>query len=262
MTPMITMNLPSSRTIQKVARTERRHKLESKCPYSFEIITRHLAFRRRPPTTRSVAHFASWRGNIIPTWLRIKRPPKKNLRKSTKPTRCWATRKSARNTISSARIGIDRAGSSHLLTGNGKDSNPAADFTIGVAMAEEFNSSSTERGSATSSKHSSAAAEAALLSADLADVRRRRSVAQMSKPTSWSHLKKRCTDRPEQSLCAGLAQIKWKITRLRSRVASTKDSESGCAVRAKRAQAEEKAAISFFACVWRDTRILQSKAVT
>src|SRR6266436_618439 len=63
--------------------------------------------------------------------------------------------------------------------------------------AAEFNSSSTERGSATSSKHFSAVAAAARLSADLADVRRLRSVAPMSKPTSWSHLKKRCTDRPE-----------------------------------------------------------------
>src|SRR5437773_7320979 len=100
---------------------------------------------------------------------------------------------------------------------------------------------------------------AALLSADLADVRRQRSVAQMSKPTSWSHLKKRCTDRLEQSLCAELARTRWKITRSRSRGVFMKGSESVCAVRAKLASVEEKAAIFSFACVWRGTRILQSK---
>src|SRR5206468_2020136 len=158
-------------------------------------------------------------------------------------------------------IGVDRAGSSGRLSGNGRDSNPAADFINGAATAAAFNSSLMAQGSATSSKHFSVAGAAALLSADLADVRRRRSVAQMSKRTSWSRLKKRCTDRPEQSRCAGLAQIKWKITRSRSRGGFMKDSESVCAVRAKRARAEEKAAIFFFACVWRGTRILQSKAV-
>src|SRR5882724_10594911 len=221
---------------------------------------RHSVFRKRPLTTRFAVHFASWRGNITPMLLKIKRRPKKNLRKSTKPMRCLAMLKSARNTISSARIGIDRAGSSRRLTGNGKDSNPAADFINGAAMAAEFNSSSTEPGSATSSKHFSAVAAAARLSADLADVRRLRSVAPMSKPTSWSHLKKRCTDRPEQSRCAGPARIKWKITRLRSRAAFMKDSDSVCAVRAKRARAEEKAAIFFFECAWLDIRIFQSKA--
>src|SRR5438552_7463865 len=259
---MIKMNFPSSRIVQKVARTERRHKLERKCPYSSETITRHSVFRKRPPTTRFAARFASWHGNIIPTLPRTKRSLRKSLRKSTKRMRCWAIPRSARNTINSAGIGIVRAGSSHHLTGNGKDSDPAADFISGVAMAAEFNSSSTEPDSATSSKHFSAVAAAVRLSVDLADVRRRRNVAPMSKPISWSRLKKHCTVRPEQSRCAGLAQIKWKITRLRSRAASTKDSESACAVRAKRAHAEEKAAISFFACVWRDTRILQSKAVS
>src|SRR6266516_3071211 len=189
--------------------------------------------------------------------LKIKRRPKKNLRKSTKPMRCWATPRSARNTTSSARIGIVQAGSSRRLTGNGKDSNPAADFINGAAMAAEFNSSSTEPDSATSSKHSLAVAAAVRLSADLVDARRRRSAAQMSKPTSWSHLKKRGTDGPEQSRCAALVQIKWKITRLKSRAAFMKDSESGYAVRAKRAQAAEKAAISFFAFAWRDIQISQ-----
>src|SRR6266487_5598276 len=222
---------------------------------------RHLVFRKRPLTTRFAVHFASWRGNIIPMLPKTRRRPKKNLRKSTKPMRCLAILKSARHTSSLARLGIYRAGSTRRLTGNGKDSNPAADFINGAAMAAEFNSSSTERGSATFSKHSSAAAAADLLSADSVDVRRRRNAAPMSKPTSWSHLKKRCTDRPEQSRCAGLAQIKWKITRLRSRAAFMKGSESVCGVRAKLAPVEEKAAIFSFACAWLDIRIFQSKAV-
>src|SRR5947207_12932140 len=192
--------------------------------------------------------------------LKIKRRPKKNLRKSTKPMRCWATPRSARNTTSSARIGIVRAVFNRRLTGNGKDSNPVADFINGAATAVEFNSSSTELDSVTFSKLSSAVGGAARLSADLADVRRRRSAAPMSKPTSWSHLKKRCTDRPEQSRCAVLGRIKWRIIRLRSRAAFMKDSESVCAVRAKRARAEEKAAIFFFACAWLDIQIFQSKA--
>src|SRR5436190_6627935 len=221
---------------------------------------RHLVFRKRPLTTRFAVRFASWRGNIIPMSPRIKRPPKKNLRKSTKPMRCLAIPRSARNTISSARIGIVRAGFNRRLAGNGKDSNPAADFINGAAIAAEFNSSSTEPDSATSSKHFSAVAAAVRLSADLADVRRQRNVAPMSKPTSWSHLKKHCTDRLEQSRCAALVQIKWKITRLRSRAAFTKDSESACAVRAKRAHVEEKAAIFSFACAWRAIRISHSKA--
>src|SRR2546430_6743956 len=54
-TPMITTNLPSSRTIQKVARIERRHKLEAECLYNSEIITRHSACRRRPAKTRFAA---------------------------------------------------------------------------------------------------------------------------------------------------------------------------------------------------------------
>ncbi len=82
----------------------------------------------------------------------------------------------------------------------------------------------------------------------------------MSKLTSWSRLKKRYTDPPEQSRCAELVQTKWKITRLRFRAAFMKDSESVCAARVKRACAAEKAAIFFFAFVWRDIRISQSKA--
>src|SRR5207247_5899871 len=154
---------------------------------------------------------------------------------------------------------IDRAGSSRRLSGNGRDSNPAADFINGAATAAAFNSSLMAQGSATSSKHFSVAAAGALLSADLADVRRQRSVAQMSKPTSWSRLKKRCTDRLEQSLCAELARTRWKITRSRSRGGIMKGSESVCAGRGKPESGEEKAAMCAFACVWRGTGVSQSK---
>src|SRR5438093_52648 len=61
-TPMITISFPSSRILQKVARIERRHKLESKCPYSFEIITRHSVLRKPPPPTRFAAAFGGFGG--------------------------------------------------------------------------------------------------------------------------------------------------------------------------------------------------------
>src|SRR5439155_14169041 len=144
--------------------------------------------------------------------------------------------------ISSAPIGTGRAASSHRRTGNGRDSSPAADIINGAAMVAEFNLSSTEQDSATFSKRFSAAAVAVPLSVGLAGARQRPSAARMSRPTSWSHSKKRCTDRPEQFHFAGLARIRWKTIRSRFRAVFMKDSESVYAVRAKRAHAEEKAA--------------------
>src|SRR6266581_4843949 len=79
-TPTMTTNLPSSRIIQKVARIEQRHKLETECLYNSEIITRHSACRRRPAKTRFAAPFASWRANIIPTSPRTRRPLKKKFK--------------------------------------------------------------------------------------------------------------------------------------------------------------------------------------
>ena len=96
---------------------------------------------------------------------------------------------------------------------HGKGSNPAAGFINGAAMVAALNSNSAGPGSAISSKHFSAADVVARLSADLADVRRRRSVEPMSKPTSWSRWKKRCTVPPEQFRCGGLARTKLKIIR-------------------------------------------------
>src|SRR5207247_8117340 len=72
----------------KVARIARRHKVETRWQCSLEIITRHSVCRKWLAVTKFAARFASWRENTILTWLRTKRPPKRNSRKSTKPTRC------------------------------------------------------------------------------------------------------------------------------------------------------------------------------
>src|SRR5947208_5136353 len=187
-TPMITTNLPSSRTIQKVARIERRHKLEAECLYNSEIITRHSACRRRPAKTRFAAPFASWRANIIPTSPRTRRALKKNLRKSTKRTKYEETQKNEKNTINSAQIGIDRADFNRPR--NRALNRRKVDIINGAAMAAAFNLNSAGPASAISLKRFSAEAAAARLSADLADVRRRWSEERMSRPTLWSHWKK------------------------------------------------------------------------
>src|SRR5438552_3920282 len=72
----------------KVARIARRHKVETRWQCSLEIITRHSVCRKRLAVTKFAARFANWRENTILTWPRTKRPPKRNSRKSTKPTRC------------------------------------------------------------------------------------------------------------------------------------------------------------------------------
>src|SRR5262249_7956917 len=152
------------------------------------IIMRHSACLRRRAKTRFAALFASSRANIIPTLRRTRRPLKKNLKRSTKRTRCWATQRNVQNTISSAQIGTDRGDSSRRH--NGVRNRRKADIINGAEMAAEFNSNSVGPDSATSSKRFSEAAAAARPSADLAGVRRLRNVGQMSKPTSWLHWKK------------------------------------------------------------------------
>src|SRR6266542_2413933 len=139
---------------------------------------------------RFAALFANWRANITPTSPRTRRPLRKNLRRSTKRTRYWATQRNAQSTINSAQIGTDPADSSRHRSG--AHNHRKADIINGAAMAvEEFNLSSVEPDSATSSKRFSVAAAAARLSADLADVRRRRNAGPTSRPTSWLHWKKR-----------------------------------------------------------------------
>src|SRR5262245_9632583 len=70
--------------LSKVARINRRHKLETRCRYSFEIITRHSGCKKPRARTRFAALFESWRASITRTSQRTKRSPKKNLRRSTK----------------------------------------------------------------------------------------------------------------------------------------------------------------------------------
>src|SRR5947208_1059447 len=141
---------------------------------------------------RFAALFASWHASIIPTSPRTRRLLRKNLRRSTKRTRYWATQRNVQNTISSAQIGTDRADSSRRHSG--AHNQRKADITSGAATVVAFNSSLAVPDSATFSKPFSVAAAAARLSADLADVRRLRSVEPMSRPTSWLHWQKRGTD--------------------------------------------------------------------
>src|SRR5206468_8934735 len=141
-------------------RIARRHKVESRWRCSLEIITKRLVFRKRLPTRRFVPPFASWRANIILMWRRIKRQPKKNLRRSTRHTRYWATPRSEKDTINSALIGIGRADSKRHQAGSGKHSSRALNFINGAAMAVGCNLNSVEPDSAISSRHFLAVAAA------------------------------------------------------------------------------------------------------
>ena len=51
----------------------RRRTTLRKCPYSFEIITRHLECRKRRARRRFAARFESWRVSITRTWPRTRR---------------------------------------------------------------------------------------------------------------------------------------------------------------------------------------------
>src|SRR5213079_1247073 len=138
-------------------------RFESRCQFSLETITKHSVSRKRPPRTKFAPHFASLRGHIIPMSPTTKRPRKRILKRSTKPTGCGATRKRERSTINLARIGTGRADFSRL--GDGRHSHPKADFTSGAVTAGS-SSNLAELDSATSSKRSSAAVAADLLSVD------------------------------------------------------------------------------------------------
>ena len=156
--------------------------------------------------TKFAAPFASWRANIIPTWPRTKRPPKRNSRKSTKPTKCWVIRKNGSSTISLERIGTSPADFNRHR--NGAHSRRKADIINGAAMAAGSNSNLAEQGSVIFSKRFSAAAADVPLSADSADARQQRSAALTWKRTSWSLWRKRCTVRRGLFRCAGPVQIK------------------------------------------------------
>ena len=100
-----------------------------------------------------------------------------------------------REEIRSARRGLEQTGGIPAAATVGSTTNRRADITSGAAMAAESNSNLAELDSATSSKRFSVAAEAARLSADSADVRRRPNVGPTSKPISWSRWKKLSTAR-------------------------------------------------------------------
>ncbi|CFE03782.1 Uncharacterised protein [Bordetella pertussis] len=65
--------------------------------WSSRTTTRFSACRATPPKTRSGAPIASWRANTIRTSAR-KATRKRACATSTKPTTCWATRRSGRPT--------------------------------------------------------------------------------------------------------------------------------------------------------------------
>src|SRR6266446_9309278 len=226
------------------------------CRCSFEIIMRPWAFRRRRATMKFAPPFAKWRENIIPMWRRIRRPPRKSLSRSTKRTRYWATRRSARSTINLARIGTNPGDFNRRPDGEG---NSREEDSIGPAMTAGFNLSLAEPGSAISSRHFSVADVAGPLLADSVGGKRQLNAEAMSKRTLWSHSKKRCMDRRARFRCAVPVQTKQKVTKSRFRAAFTKVSASGWPARAKLEHAVGKAAICFCVCVWPDILIFPSK---
>src|SRR5213082_1953373 len=201
--------------------------------------------------------FASWRENIIPMSRRTKRPPKKSLRKSTKPTKSWAIRRSERNTISLARIGISLVDFSPLPDGG--RSSLAADFINTAAATVGSNSNLAELGSAISSRRFSAVAAGVQLLVGSADVRQQPSAGVMSKRTSWLRSRRLSMDRQERFRCAARVQTRRKVIKSRSRAAFMKANASGSPVREERERAAAKAAISSYAFGWRDITISRLK---
>src|SRR5204862_7685432 len=89
--------------------------------YNFAITTKPLAYRKRRVRMKSGAPFENSLANIIPTLRRTRRRPKKNLSRSTRPTKSYAIRRSAGNMTNWASIGISQAGCSRLRGGVGDD---------------------------------------------------------------------------------------------------------------------------------------------
>ena len=141
---------------------------------------------------------------------------------------------------------------------NGEDNSLAADFIDGAATTG-CNSNLVELGSAIFSRHFLAEVAVDQLLAASEGVKRQRNAGVTSKRTSWSHSRKRCMDRQERFRCAAPARTKSKIIRSRSRAAFMRVSVSVSPARGKRERAEEKVAIYFCACVWRDIPIFQLK---
>src|SRR6516165_2985658 len=71
------------------------------------------------PVTRTLRRRSvSSRGKIIRMWLRTRKMPRKNLKKSTRLTRSSATLRTVRNTMNSVLIGKRGPNSSHPLDGS------------------------------------------------------------------------------------------------------------------------------------------------
>ncbi len=77
----------------------------SRCPFNTKIITKASACRAPRARRKSKNPSASWRANSIPTWRRTRKRPRKNSRRSTRPTKFCPTRTSAKNTTSWAPTG-------------------------------------------------------------------------------------------------------------------------------------------------------------
>src|SRR4051812_5463316 len=96
-----------------------------------------------------------------------------------------------RNTINSGRTGIVRADFNHRLAGGNNNPEAASRENGGVGMMAESSSNSAAPGSAIFSRPFLEADVVNRRLADSAGSRRRPSAERMSKPTSWSHLKRR-----------------------------------------------------------------------
>ncbi len=126
----------------------------SLCPFNIKIITKSSGSRGAPATPKSKRPFASSRGSTIRTWPRIKKGPRKNSRKSTRPTKFWVTRRNGKNTTNWARTGNPARNFVHRQVG--KDSAAASLSPAGGRVVRISNSASAAPVSVISSSRSSA----------------------------------------------------------------------------------------------------------
>ena len=98
-----------------------------------------------------------------------------------------------------------------------------------------------------------------LLSADLADGRRQPSAAPMSRPTSWSHWRKRCMAPRGQSRCAAAGSEKWRHYQVKIPRGVHEGQRIRLAGQGEAGAGGGKSGIFFSACGWRGIPISQSK---
>src|SRR5690606_2250399 len=75
-----------------------------------KIITKRLAYRKMPASRTLRRRTENWHNSIIRTNTKVIRMRKRNLKRRTKPMRCFQTSKSARSTTSLARPARGLAG--------------------------------------------------------------------------------------------------------------------------------------------------------